>query len=320
MWRSRISMSKRRHIWKRWFWGFVVVWLMFFIFRVSTEIGQRRALLPTAYTLFFLPIDQYCAKHGMKWNLLVEDRYHYWSSLDLIVVVKDPKLKAAKIQAKFECRWFGLFLEKVEITRGDLYYTPWIDVTDDFLSKSLRHPMEYFDQNPLPKSDDEYLSGKANYDESVAYMIKKAKERSAERTQKEGHAEIIHTLITLFVMGIYILAAWLIWGTIRVWIWMFTKRFRLNKRIRLKLVMELLGLPLLVGILIVSMVLADPIGSMPVSFWMVYSLNGFLALVGTVLYIMHIVSIRKRFRQIARVIKMRLFELQQNEPRVIGLE
>jgi hypothetical protein len=313
-------MSKQRHLWRRWLWGFIAVSLMFFIFRVATEIGQRRALWSAAYKLFFLPIDQYCAKQGMKWNILVEERYHYWSSLDIIVVVKEPKLKAAKIKTKFECRWFGMFLENVEITRGDLYFTPWIDVTEDFLSKSLRHPKEYFDQYPLPKSDDEYLSGKANYDEPVAYMIKQAKEKSAEQTQRKSHAEIIHTLITLFVLGVYIFAAWLIWCTIRVWIWIFTKRFRLNKRNRLRLVMELLGLPLLVGLLIFSMVLADPIGSMPIGFWVVYTLNGFLALVGAILYILHIANIRKRFRQIIRVLTMKLLESKRNEARSIGSE
>jgi hypothetical protein len=237
-------------------------------------------------------------KQGMKWNLLVEHKYHYWSSLDFIVAVQAPELKAAEIRAQFECQWFGLYLKKVEIARGDLYLTPWIDITDDFLSGSMKKYRDYLDQNPLPKEESEYLPTNTTPEKMAEFLSKKANETDLKQNQKsKDRVELELALIRIVFSGITIIGLWLI-----------RKRFRINKRVRLWLIIELLGLPVLVGILIVSMVLADPIGTMPKSFGLVYSLNGFLALFGCILYIIHIVSIRKRFRQIAYVISTRMSE------------
>ena len=138
------------------------------------------------------------------------------------------------------------------------------------------------------------------------FLTKKAKETDLKQTRKsKDRVELELALIRIVFSGITIIGLWLIWVTLHVWFSIFRKRFRINKRVRLWLIIELLVLPVLVGILIVSMVLADPIGTMPKSFGLVYSLNGFLALFGCILYIIHIVSIRKRFRQIAYAISTR---------------
>jgi len=174
------------------------------------------------------------------------------------------------------------------------YFTPFIDVSDDFLSAKLQHPKVYFEENPLPEPEDTYLSHDAEMEDVVTYMIKKGQEADAKYKSSETDADRRGRLIDdVMIIGMLLvgggLGAWIVGGSYVPW----SARWRSY--------CWFIVLPLIVGVHIVSLVPATPSCSpMPDGFWAVYITNGLLVFMGAVLYQVLVVRVSRRYRGIWR--------------------
>lgn len=277
--------------------------------RVATEVAQRRAVCPAVEKQFLMLVDAYCAAEDLEWKPSLpgyfHTNYHYWSRFGSLVFLCEDGEKLARLRADFEARWFGIYLVKVEIARP-AYFTPFIDVTDDFLSAKLQHPKVYFEENPLPEPEETYLPHDAEMEDVVTYMIKKGQEADAKYKSSETNADrrgsaTEDVMIIGMLLAGSVLGAWIVWGSIYVWYLFIRIRSYVPWSARWRSFCWFIVLPLIVGMHIVSLVPATPFCSpMPDGFWAVYIINGFLIFTGAVLYQVLVVRVSRRYRGIWR--------------------
>lgn len=289
--------------------GYVVISAGFWGLRVATEVAQRRAVCPVVMKQFLGLVDAYCAEEGLKWKPFLpgyfHTNYHYWSRFGSLVFLIEDGKELARLRADFEARWFGIYLVKVEIARP-AHFTPFIDVTDDFLIAKLQHPKVYFEKNPLPEPEENYLPHDAKMEDMVTRLIKKGQEAEAKYKSSETDADRRRrrvedmVAIGMAVAGA-VLAGWIVLGSIYVWYLFVRIRSYVSWSVRWKSYLWLVVLPLVVGMHIVSLVPATPSCSpMPHGFWGVYITNGFLIFTGAVLYQVLVVHVSRRYRGIWR--------------------
>ncbi len=289
--------------------GYVVISAGFWGLRVATEVAQRRAVCPGVGKQFLALVDAYCAPEDIEWKPFLpgyfHTKYHYWSRFDSLVILCEDGKELARLGADFEARWFGVYLVKVEMARP-AHFTPFIDVTDDFLSAKLQHPKVYFEENPLPEPEETYLPHDAEMEDMVTYLIKKGQEAEAKHKSSETDADrrrrrIENTAAIGMILAGAVLAGWIVWGSIYVWYLFVRTRSYVSWSVRWKSYLWLVVLPLVVGIHIVSLVLGDPFSSpVPEGFWVVYVTNELLVLVGVVFYQVLVVRVMRRYRGIRR--------------------